>query len=580
MTTTSRATISAKPAAELAPRAGDEILRSDELQQFELFANLKKPVSVEKFPGSIVLRRFRKGTVICRQGERGHSAFYIVRSDDMHKLRNFRERRGGETAAAAKTPDAPAATDAAARQVATAYILTGQAKASSGFLSKLFTRKPRGAEHVRPQFIPNDGPTDVDYATRQAPMREGDVFGEMSCMTLAPRSATVVVDEDCYMIEFLRNIFDQMQRDAGYRQKTDEQYAERVLSTHLRRLELFQDLTDAQIEILRQASHLEVVDPGAVICDEGDQSDSVYLIRSGVVQVVRGAHVVFRTNDVADWPKFCRALLPADSSPSDEKKEAAAESPKTKVPASSGAQDILAAARAAMKSKATGAQKQLPAEKPVKPHAAQPSASVADIMAAAQKPPVAPPSPPATALDSPSDGESTALILASAPKPSGDSKLCVWSWFAPRIQSSIRSIARGEEAVVRVGSSAGRRAGISRAVWRSIVQGNDEEKSAGYSGLPLARRLLRRDSGCAERAATSDMHRLRSPGRRLEPKARTCRVGSDRRLGVPEVTGRFSVTASLRRQAGFAALCRYRGQRLATSRRDGLVFDAFGRVSR
>ncbi|MDA1051858.1 MAG: 4Fe-4S binding protein [Planctomycetota bacterium] len=406
MTATSRATISAKPAAELAPRAGDEVLHSDELQQFELFANLKKPISVEKFPGSIVLRQFRKGDVICRQGDRGHSAFYIVRREDMQRLRDLRASRDAKSATeSAKTSDDQATSDASARQVATAYILSGQAKASSGFLSKLFTRKPRSGRQIRPQFIPNDGPTDIDYATRQAAMREGDVFGEMSCMTLAPRSASIVVDEDCYMVEFLRNIFDQMQRDAGYRQKTDELYAERVLSTHLRRLELFQDLTDEQIEVLRQASHLEVVEPGSVICDEGDQSDSVYLIRSGVVQVVRGAHVAFRASDVADWPKFCQALLGADASAGDKKEETSPARPATKPAAGT---------------------------------------SVAEILAAAKKPPGKLPSPQAAVRDSSDDNDSTSLILASAPKPSGDPKRCVWSWFTPRVQSSIRSIANGE----------------------------------------------------------------------------------------------------------------------------------------
>jgi len=434
LTTAPRATISAKPEAELAPRKGDEILHSDELRQFELFANLKKPISVEKFPGSIVLRRFRKGDVICRQGDRGHSAFYIVRSDDMQKLRDFRASRSVDRSnASAKSSDDRSTADASARQVATATILSGQAKASSGFLSKLFTRNPRSAKQARPQFIPNDGPIDIDYATRQAPMREGDVFGEMSCMTLAPRSASIVVDEDCYMVEFLRNIFDQMQRDPGYRQKTDELYAQRVLSTHLRRLELFQDLTDTQIEVLRQASHLEVVDPGSVICDEGDQSDSVYLIRSGVVQVVRGAHLAFRARDVADWPKFCQSLLPGDSSASDETKDAASPKPTTKPAAGSAIADMLAAARGVGK----------PA-KPGKPPAAKSSSSVADILAGAKKPPGKLPSSTTAAPDLRSDGESASLILASAPSPSGDPVRCVWSWFLPRVQSSIRSIASGE----------------------------------------------------------------------------------------------------------------------------------------
>jgi len=137
---------------------------------------------------------------------------------------------------------------------------------------------------------------------------EGHVFGEMSCMTLAPRSTTVVLDQDCYVIEFLRNIFDKVQSDAGYRKWADEVYAQRVLGTHLGRLEVFQGLTEPQLEVLRKASHLEVVEPGTVICDEGDRSDSVYMIRSGVVQVVRGAHVALRAVDVADWPSFCKLI--------------------------------------------------------------------------------------------------------------------------------------------------------------------------------------------------------------------------------------------------------------------------------
>ncbi|MEX0817969.1 MAG: 4Fe-4S binding protein, partial [Pirellulaceae bacterium] len=471
-------TITAKPQAELAPRAGDEILHSDELQQFELFANLKKPISVEKFPGSIVLRRFRTGDVICRQGDRGHSAFYIVPTGDMQKLRALRASRGGDDRA---TSVEPAALDDSSRRVATAYILSGQAKASSsGFVSKWFSRRVPTEVQANPQFIPNDGPTDVDYDTRKAAMCEGDVFGEMSCMTLAPRSATIVVDEDCYMVEFLRNIFDQMQRDAGYRQKTDELYAQRVLGTHLRRLELFQDLTEAQIEVLRQASHLEVVEPGSIICDEGEQADSVYLIRSGVVQVVRGAHVALRVGNVADWTKLCQALFAADSSRQTVKKDVSPAKPaggpaiadilaaargagtsaanakpettgdpvaKKKPRAVADAQDVLAAARATMKPKPDDAARE-PAKRPAK------ATSVADILAAAKKSPGSK-GPPST---SPADEEATSCLVATAPKATGDPKQTIWSWFSPRVQSAIRMIANGES------SSDGDRGLVIRAV--------------------------------------------------------------------------------------------------------------------
>lgn len=434
--TTSRATISAKPEAELAPRDGDSILHSDELQQFELFASLKKPISVEKFPGSIVLRRFRKGDVICRQGDRGHSAYYIVHAKDMRKLNEFRAGSAPDN----ETAEDGTQADDSNRQAATAYILSGQAKASAGFFSKMFSRDSQSVKRDQPQFIPNDGPTDIDYATRKAAMREGDVFGEMSCMTLAPRSATIVVDEDCYMVEFLRNIFDQMQRDVGYRQETDELYAKRVLSTHLRRLELFQDLTEEQLDLLRQASHLEVVEPGSVICDEGDQSDSVYLIRSGVVQVVRGAHVAFRVSDIDDWPAFCQSLLPDAASGESEQ-----EKPPVKPAAKSAATDILAAARAAMKPKEkdrheNGPQPQTPTKEPAKSVTTKASASVAAILAAAKKPPGQQP-PPETTVE---EDELVAAIVERAPKSSGDPKQYVWSWFLPRVQAVANAIARNE----------------------------------------------------------------------------------------------------------------------------------------
>lgn len=364
--------ISSKPEAELAPRRGDEVLSSEELQQFELFAQLKKPISVEKFPGSVVLRKFRKGATICRQGDRGHSAFYIASAEDLRRLEALRS--GGDVPAV--TADV---SDSSKRRVATAYLLSGAAVAAPRFFSRLFAGRPRAAQRAQPTFIPNDGPTDIDYRTRQAEMLEGQVFGEMSCMTLAPRSATIVADEDCYVIEFLRNIFDKVQSDAGYRERADKVYAQRVLDTHLGRLEIFQGLTEPQLETLRQAAYLEVVEPGTVICDEGDRSDSVYIIRSGVVQVVRGAHVELRVADVADWPSFCQALLAGADGDGAATKAPAGSAAKPRPAA--GVADILAAARGGgggktMTKRGTGA-----------------AASVADIMAAARggkKPTVTP----------------------------------------------------------------------------------------------------------------------------------------------------------------------------------------------
>ncbi|MCH8924116.1 MAG: hypothetical protein IIA67_13330, partial [Planctomycetes bacterium] len=318
-----------KPEAELVPGPDDERLSDAQLKMLGLFQKLKKAPSGEKFRGSIVLRRFRKGAAVCRQGQPGSSAFYILTTDDVLALRKHQqesadsaEQRKALAAEVAELEHIVAKQDASAgpRRVATALLLAGQAvrPRPKGILERVgnfFSSEGAPPSADQPESIPNDGPTDIDYATRRAPMYEGEVFGEMSCMTLAPRSATIVADVDCYMLEFLRNIFDQIQKDAGYRETMDKVYQERVLKGHLRRMQFFRDLSDAQLETIRQGATLETHDPGTVICDEYDPSDSVYVIRSGLVQVVQGVDVALKEDEIEDWPALCQALVEGKKSP-------------------------------------------------------------------------------------------------------------------------------------------------------------------------------------------------------------------------------------------------------------------------
>jgi CRP-like cAMP-binding protein/Fe-S-cluster-containing hydrogenase component 2 len=349
-------TIVVKPevALELGPR--DMLLDSTELTQLELFSQLKKPISVEKFPGSIVLRNFQPGDVICRQGEAGSSAFYITKSDDL-------------TAVFSRPLAAPA--DQVTQPVATAHILAGsttRARSRSWWQKILPLSKSSNVEAAVPDFIPNDGPSDIDYQTRQADMFEGDVFGEMSCMTHSPRSATVVAARECWMVEFQRNIFDQMQKDAGYRDLVDEIYRQRVLSTHLKKLAFFRDVDDALLAQVRESASLHVHDPGDVICDEQDVSDSVYIVRSGIVQVATGVSAFLKTSLINDWQALASSLIPRSIGPApDDNPTDTSSSPASPV------DDILAAARGG------GDKKETPAEE-----APKPASPVDDILAAAR----------------------------------------------------------------------------------------------------------------------------------------------------------------------------------------------------
>ena len=401
-------TIVVKPEVELELGPRDMVLNSEELEKLELFGKLKKPISVEKFPGSIVLRNFQQGEVICRQGEAGNSAFYITRSIDLETLFN----RPLES------------TTQSEQEVATAHILGGasvQARPRSWW-QRLFPSSPKTADtpEDNPGFIPNDGPSDIDFETRRAPMYEGDVFGEMSCMTHAPRSATVVATRDCYMIEFMRNIFDQMQKDQGYRQQVDLVYRERVLDSHLKQLEFFRDLESHQLAELTSGATLHVYDPGDVICDEYDPSDSVYIVRSGVVQVVTGASAFISEDLVQDWPDFCQSLIPAGEETAFRSGDTPTASPSTQP--SSAVDDILAAARG-------GA----PAEEEKKPE----PGSVDDILAAARG-------------DGASEKESSPVTdedtdqpvkLVSPPlKPVTSAADLVWHWCTSSVQAAVRRI--------------------------------------------------------------------------------------------------------------------------------------------
>ena len=77
-----------------------------------------------------------------------------------------------------------------------------------------------------------------------AELGPGDLFGEMTCMSLYPRSATVRAETDCTMLEMLRNVLDIMQRNKNFRAQLDKSYRQRALDSHLRGIPVFAVLTD------------------------------------------------------------------------------------------------------------------------------------------------------------------------------------------------------------------------------------------------------------------------------------------------------------------------------------------------
>ena len=74
----------------------------------------------------------------------------------------------------------------------------------------------RNEESTRP-YIPIDASVDLPYQSPIAELGTGELFGEMTCMSYYPRSATVRAKTDCTMFEMLRNVLDIMQRNKTFR---------------------------------------------------------------------------------------------------------------------------------------------------------------------------------------------------------------------------------------------------------------------------------------------------------------------------------------------------------------------------
>jgi len=208
---------------------------------------------------AVVRRHFKKGEIVCREGDYGSTAFYIIE---------------GEAHVYLSAP--------------MAHVKTAARRA--GLVSKLASmltgRKhdDREGENDR-RTIPIDAPVDLRYDSPMAELRRGDLFGEMTCMSLYPRSATVQAATDCVMYEMLRNVLDIMQRNKTLKAQLDANYKRRALEDHLRSVPIFASLTEEFIDSLRERVELIRFNKGEVICRQGEIADAFYLVRIGFVKV-------------------------------------------------------------------------------------------------------------------------------------------------------------------------------------------------------------------------------------------------------------------------------------------------------
>jgi CRP-like cAMP-binding protein/Fe-S-cluster-containing hydrogenase component 2 len=210
--------------------------------------------------GAVIRRHIPAGEIIVREGENGSTAFYIV---------------DGTVDVFISAPRAHVATT----------------EQSRGLVARIASRLRSKKEHARDDdakdrtYIPIDASVDLPYDNPVASLGAGELFGEMTCMSFYPRSATVRAKTDCVVLEMLRNVLDVLQKNKNFRAELDRNYRQRALRTHLRSVPVFAELDEDFIGELQERVELIRYAPGQVITEEGAAADAFYLVRIGFVKV-------------------------------------------------------------------------------------------------------------------------------------------------------------------------------------------------------------------------------------------------------------------------------------------------------
>jgi CRP-like cAMP-binding protein/Fe-S-cluster-containing hydrogenase component 2 len=209
--------------------------------------------------GAVVKRSIAPGEIICREGEFGSTAFYILEGDVEVSI------------------NAP---------IAHVQQRDGGGGWFSRIRSTLSDRKThRRDEESSRRYIPIDAPVDLPYDKPIAELHVGDLFGEMTCMSFHPRSATVRAKTRVVVLEMLRNVLDILQKNKTFRAELDRNYRLRALETHIRSEPVFATLPQEFVTYLRDRVELIRYSPGEVIVRQGEEADAFYLVRLGFVKV-------------------------------------------------------------------------------------------------------------------------------------------------------------------------------------------------------------------------------------------------------------------------------------------------------
>ena len=250
----------------------DEPLPVERLEAYPFLVGLREAV-LQKLRPNLIERTYAAGDVILRTGDYSDAAYYLAEGVVEVQVTTLGDPDRVSPEPAADLPLYPGGL--------------------AGRLRGVFARKPI-EQAVQLGGLAHDGTiilADIPAGGRPGErvlLEEGEVFGELGALSRYPVSADIVARTDvrCLMIRTpaLRMLLKQKPL-AEFKRTIDDRYRTRSLAAHLRNVELFREVDDDVIDMLRQSAELISFEPGAQIVEEGTPGDAFYLVRGGYVKV-------------------------------------------------------------------------------------------------------------------------------------------------------------------------------------------------------------------------------------------------------------------------------------------------------